>query len=166
MKVIKPATAQDLAIIHDLAHEIWPHAYGHILSAHQLKYMLDKFYSITSLQNQLQHQHHECFIIYDNEVAIGFADCCPKQNEPSTYRLNKIYVLPTLQGTGTGKMLLNYVVNKAKSAGASFLELNVNRYNKAKSFYEKYGFTVHSEEDIDIGEGYFMNDYVMRLTLQ
>jgi ribosomal protein S18 acetylase RimI-like enzyme len=43
--------------------------------------------------------------------------------------------------------------------------VNVNRHNKALHFYEKYGFKIIREEDIDIGEGYFMNDYVMELKL-
>lgn len=75
-------------------------------------------------------------------------------------------MLPEQQGLGTGKMLLEYVINKAKGAGASLLELNVNRNNKAKSFYEKNGFIVFRQEDIDIDNGYFMNDYVMRLELR
>lgn len=165
MKVIKPGTVKDLAIVQELAYKIWPYAYGQILSADQLDYMLDKIYSLTSLQNQLENQHQEFIIIYENEIAVGFANYCLKQDEPSVCRLNKIYVLPTLQGTGTGKMLLDYVINKAKSMGAVFLELNVNRHNKAKTFYEKHGFTVKKEEDIDIGNNYFMNDYVMQLAL-
>ncbi|MGZ8545109.1 MAG: GNAT family N-acetyltransferase, partial [Flavisolibacter sp.] len=45
--------------------------------------------------------------------------------------------------------------------GATVLRLNVNRNNSARSFYEKLGFEMIGEEDIDIGNGYFMNDYVM-----
>ncbi len=165
MKVIKPAAAADLTIIQQLAHKIWPLAYGSILSQDQLDYMLDKIYSIPSLKNQLTNLHHEFIIIYDDKP-VGFADSCPKEDEPSVYRLNKIYVLPEQQGLGTGKMLLEYVINKAKGAGASLLELNVNRNNKAKSFYEKNGFIVFRQEDIDIDNGYFMNDYVMRLELR
>jgi hypothetical protein len=41
----------------------------------------------------------------------------------------------------------------------------VNRYNKAKGFYEKLGFKVIGKEDIDIGNGYLMNDYVMQLEI-
>ncbi|MEI9808163.1 MAG: hypothetical protein WDO16_09960 [Bacteroidota bacterium] len=37
----------------------------------------------------------------------------------------------------------------------------MNRSNNAKLFYEKIGFIVIREEDIDIGNGYLMNDYVM-----
>jgi hypothetical protein len=39
--------------------------------------------------------------------------------------------------------------------------LNVNKYNKAKFFYEKLGFTITKEEVIDIGNDYVMDDYVM-----
>jgi hypothetical protein len=43
--------------------------------------------------------------------------------------------------------------------------LNVNRYNKARFFYEKFGFKIIDEVDISIGNNYFMNDYVMELNL-
>ena len=41
------------------------------------------------------------------------------------------------------------------------LHLNVNKFNDAVQFYERAGFVTIKEEDIDIGQGYFMNDYVM-----
>jgi catechol-2,3-dioxygenase len=39
--------------------------------------------------------------------------------------------------------------------------LNVNRFNKAKNFYEKIGMNICKVEDIEIGNGYFMEDFVM-----
>jgi GNAT superfamily N-acetyltransferase len=77
--------------------------------------------------------------------------------------LHKIYVLPQEQGKNLGKDLLEFVIQKVQKAGAQELQLNVNRYNKAVHFYQKQGFTIISKEDIDIGNGYFMNDYVMSL---
>jgi ribosomal protein S18 acetylase RimI-like enzyme len=41
--------------------------------------------------------------------------------------------------------------------------LNVNRFNPAVSFYEKYGFRTVKEEVIDIGQGFVMDDFVMAL---
>jgi diamine N-acetyltransferase len=41
------------------------------------------------------------------------------------------------------------------------LQLQVNRRNKAKSFYEKLGFIIIKEFDFDIGNGYVMDDYLM-----
>ena len=60
--------------------------------------------------------------------------------------------------------MINEVINNTIEAGKHTLDLNVNRYNKAKSFYEKMGFNVAYEEDIPIGK-YWMNDYVMRIEL-
>ena len=43
--------------------------------------------------------------------------------------------------------------------------LNVNRFNKALSFYERMGFKVIDEVNIEIGNGYLMEDYVMEKQL-
>ncbi|MCW3113128.1 MAG: GCN5-related N-acetyltransferase, partial [Segetibacter sp.] len=81
------------------------------------------------------------------------------------YKLQKLYVLPSLQKTGLGKELLQTVETVAKSMGGRTLQLNVNRKNIAKRFYERNGFAVIKEENIDIGSGYFMNDFVMQKDL-
>lgn len=160
---IKPAEKKDLDIINRLAYEIWPFAYGEILSTEQLKYMLESFYSIPSLQQQQVSLKHQFVIVFENEVPIGFASFSPHVDNTAIYHLNKIYVLPRQQGKNVGKQLLEYVITSARNNGAASLQLNVNRNNKALQFYEKQGFTVIRNEDIDIGEGYFMNDYVMEL---
>ena len=51
--------------------------------------------------------------------------------------------------------------NRAKSFKNDVLFLNVNRFNKAQYFYKKLGFEVAYEEDIEIGNGYLMEDFVM-----
>lgn len=159
---IRKATKGDIPIIHQLAHAIWHSAYSKILSAHQLKYMLELMYSEASLQKQFN-EGHNFLILEENKKPIAFADY--NQLKDDVYKLQKIYVLPDQQGKSIGKMLINDVIEKVKAKGASALMLNVNRHNKAKQFYEHLGFTVISEEDIDIGEGYFMNDYVMKLDI-
>ena len=58
-----------------------------------------------------------------------------------------------------------YVCNAIKIIGGTELELNVNKYNSAIAFYKKKNFRIIKEELIDIGEGYVMDDYVMRKAL-
>ncbi len=42
------------------------------------------------------------------------------------------------------------------------VRLQVNRQNmKAINFYFKMGFVIEQVADFDIGDGYFMNDFVM-----
>ncbi len=122
-----------------------------------------KFIPIGSLQNQYITLQHHFIIVSDNDIPVGFASYSPKEKNSSVFRLHKIYVLPEQQGKGTGKIPLEYVINSVKEMGATSLELNVNRFNKARYFYEKQGFVVTGEQDIDIGGSFFMNDYLMEL---
>ena len=165
MKSIRQAAMEDIPIIRDLAYIIWPEAYGTILSPEQLRYMLDRFYSIPSLEIQIKDFHHHFLLVLNKNKPVGFASFSPKQPDMNIIRLHKIYVLPQEQGSGTGKFLLQNVIEGAIQLGGRKLELNVNRNNKARFFYEKQGFFITGEEDIDIGKGYFMNDYIMELGL-
>lgn len=109
--------------------------------------------------------HHKFIIVYDSDRPVGFASYSLKANCENIFRLHKIYILHQLQGKGIGKFMLNKIIDDVKPEGAKFLELNVNRNNKALEFYKKFGFKIISQEDIDIDNGYFMNDYVMNLKL-
>jgi ribosomal protein S18 acetylase RimI-like enzyme len=161
---IKPAEINDLPVVQKLAYEIWPSAYLEILGRKQLDYMLEKIYSLSSLQHQFSVLKHQFVLVFDNLVPVGFASFSAHKNS-SVFHLNKIYVLPGLHGKNIGKQILHYVISEIKKSGATALQLNVNRHNRALHFYEKQGFKIIREEDIDIGSGYFMNDYVMELTI-
>ena len=164
MTIIRRAKIEDMPAVHDLAYEIWPLAYGEILSKAQLDYMLGKIYSLTSLEHQFNVLKHNFIIVCANEIPVGFAAFSPHENT-TEYHLNKIYLLNNQRGRNLGKKMLDYIIADIKKAGASSLQLNVNRYNSTIHFYEKQGFKIIRKEDIDIGEGFFMNDYVMELKL-
>ncbi len=159
---ISKAGSADISVIRELAYKIWPGTYQAILGPEQVDYMLDLLYSEKTLREQME-QQVDFIIVSDNDNPVGFASF--SSTHPDVYKLHKIYVLPSQQGKGTGRMMIDYVKQQAVSAGGKFLQLNVNRYNNAKYFYEKLGFVVIREEDIDIGNGFFMNDYVMQLNL-
>ena len=167
MTDIRKVGTESIATIRSLAILTWQTAYKDILTPEQMNYMLDRIYSPASLRQQITELGHQFVIIFHENVAAGFASYCPKtEATPTVYRLHKIYLDPALQGKGLGFALMNFVLNEAKSAGATDLELNVNRQNATQAFYKKLGFTILREEDIDIGNGYFMNDYVMSLQLK
>jgi RsiW-degrading membrane proteinase PrsW (M82 family)/ribosomal protein S18 acetylase RimI-like enzyme len=156
--IIRKAYPADVPLIRHMAHEIWPQTYGDILSKDQLTYMLELIYNENTLKDQMA-QGVEFILVYDGVHPAGFASF--SMIEPQVYKLHKIYVLPSQQGKGTGSFIIGQLEKAMKQKGATSLQLNVNRHNNAKLFYEKLGFVVIREEDIDIGNGYFMNDYVM-----
>jgi len=159
---IRPATVEDIPIIQDIVRETWPVTYTSIIGKDQVDYMIQQFYSDSSLNHQMEDNH--CFFLALKQyVPVGFASFSPVSD--SIYKLQKLYVLSGEQKTGAGKALLQTVEEATKSIGAAKLQLNVNRKNMAKSFYEKNGFVIIKETDIDIGNGYFMNDYIMQKNL-
>nr|WP_255424468.1 GNAT family N-acetyltransferase [Apibacter sp. HY039] len=72
-----------------------------------------------------------------------------------------MYVLPDTQGKGIGKKLIQEVEKRAIKEKNKLLILNVNRFNKAVSFYKNMGFSISGSENIDIGKGFLMEDYIM-----
>ena len=161
---IRQADLDDINTIGFLAQQIWPQAYGQILSKEQLAYMLHLIYNPAALKDQMLKQHHSFLVAELDEEPVGFASFS-KTGRAGVYKLHKLYVRTDIQGKGLGKALINAVLEDIRALNASALHLNVNRHNKAKQFYERFGFRVIGEEDIDIGSGYFMNDYVMELTV-
>jgi len=103
-------------------------------------------------------------LLIEDDEAVAFAAYSPREDDSEIYKLHKLYCLPKTQGKGYGKILINAVIDEVQKAGKHTLDLNVNRHNKALSFYTKMGFEVVYEEDIPIGP-YWMNDYVMRKIL-
>jgi ribosomal protein S18 acetylase RimI-like enzyme len=76
-----------------------------------------------------------------------------------------LYVIPESQGLGVGKQLIEKSKEVALNNGLKSVVLNVNRFNNAVDFYKRLDFIVVKEEDIEIGNGYLMEDYVMSLTI-
>ncbi len=157
---IKKVGTESISIILNLANITWPVAYGNIISPQQLDYMMELIYSKSSLQKQIQ-KGQQFILAYDGGQHVAFASYSAKENHPDIIKLHKIYILPNQQGKGIGKALINYII--ANIAPSTTLQLNVNRYNKALHFYEKLGFKIIGEENIDIGDNFYMNDYVMQL---
>jgi diamine N-acetyltransferase len=179
---ITPAGLTDIAFIRSVSERTWPSTYGHIISQEQINFMLDWMYSDASLEKQM---HTGCaFYIASIKKedgqwdAVGFCSVSPDDEKEEgennstekvagskAHKLNKLYVLPSAQGTGAGKALLNKSIEVAKAAGSSSIFLQVNKLNTAYTFYLKHGFIKESEFKFDIGNGFYMDDYVMRLKI-
>jgi ribosomal protein S18 acetylase RimI-like enzyme len=160
MITIRRAKEEDIELIRDIAAETWPSTYLDIIGQAQIDYMLDKMYNKGELLKQFM-EGHLFLIAEEGQNQFGFAGYSIVDHEARVYKLHKLYVLPSAHGKGVGKILINEVFNQIKDTDASALQLNVNKNNKAKDFYLKAGFTVKESVKIDIGEGYFMDDYIM-----
>jgi len=164
MYSIRQATTADVSTIIDIAEKTWWATYSSILENEQISFMLGEIYSFDKIHSQIENNIQTYILLEEDGRPVAFAGYSPRDENPEIYKLHKLYCLPETQGKGYGKILINDVAQRTLDAGKHTLDLNVNRHNKAKSFYEKMGFSIAHEEDIPIGQ-YWMNDYVMRKEL-
>lgn len=161
--MIRPTSKEDVATIIAIAEKSWVAAYRDILSVEQYDYMIRKFYSPEALQQTMEEQAF--LLCYSGGEATGFAAYQLNYPAGGYCKIHKLYVLPDVHGTGTGRKLVHEIAKIAGENQCTRLTLNVNKYNKALGFYEKMGFRVERPEVIDIGRGYVMDDFVMELPL-
>ena len=162
---IVPASIDDLEIVKDIAYKTWPVCYANIISSEQMNFMLDAFYSLESLKQNLREKKHQFLLALDNEIPLGFASYEHNYKGENKTHLHKIYMLPEAQGKGVGKMLINEVEVLANKNNSVAVSLNVNIYNKAQDFYKKNGFKIVADVVIDIGQNFIMDDYIMEKEL-
>lgn len=147
-----------------MAAVIWPEAFGDMISAQQIDYMLEHIQSETAMRDQIDDGMHYWFI----EVAqqpVGYA-AVKHDYEKAVSHLSKLYLLAHARGGDTALQALNALCEQARGAGSHCLSLTVNKYNaRAIRFYEKHGFTKTRAIVMDIGGGFVMDDYVMQKPL-
>lgn len=156
---LRKADVQDAPLINSLASVVFTLTYREILSPRQNEFMFEWMYAIDNIRGQMQ-EGHCYFILEDKNQACGYLSI---QQEQELFHLHKIYVLPAYQKTGAGRFLFEQALAYVKSIHPSpcRLELRVNRENPAVGFYKKMGMKVLRSDDFDIGQGYYMNDYIM-----
>ena len=185
---ISKASGEDIMCIHDMAQVVFRHTYREILSPEQMEYMMDWMYSPANLQKQLD-EGHVYYIAYRDGKPCGYVSVQPEgiaDDGRLLFHLQKIYVLPSEQGHGLGRALFDRAVAHVREAvlarevvhvrevaggcvegcvegcGAR-IELNVNRNNPSIGFYHHLGLRILRQGDFHIGNGFYMNDYIMGL---
>ncbi len=161
--MIVKLTKGELKIIQNMANEIWPICFKEMISESQITYMLNWMYNLKTLGDNFQKGHQ--FIVYKKgSKHLGFASF-ELRKSTNTVRLHKLYVDPSHHHKGTGQILLEFVINEGRNVKISKLDLFVNRTNPAVNFYQKLGFKSIESVDLEIGNGFFMNDYRMEVEI-
>jgi diamine N-acetyltransferase len=158
---IRKANPSDIPAIIAIIEQTWEPSYRTILPLEQVRYMQAEIYNPAALTRQMA-EGQDFFILFSAGLPAGFAACSPQA--PGTFKLNKLYVDPAFQGKDFGRLLVEHIEMQVRQRGGKWLTLNVNRFNKAKTFYEKLGYRLIREEDIPIGD-FWMNDYVLQKEL-
>jgi ribosomal protein S18 acetylase RimI-like enzyme len=167
MASVRIADDADIPTIQSIAHTTWPVTFGGILSPAQIGYMLHMMYCHEALAAVFNGKNQLVLIAEDEKHApVGFSAIEFSYKELASTKIHKLYLIPSVQGKGIGKLLIKEISGYASDRGDTSLTLNVNKFNEnAIAFYQKNGFQKVREEIIPIGSGYYMDDFVMVKTL-
>lgn len=162
---IRKATTNDIPLIHEMAWVVFPHTYKEILTPEQIDYMMEWMYSEDSLHKQMEKDGHIYYLAFKEDEPAGYLSIQPEGEH--VFHLQKIYVLPSFQGMKLGKQLFEQAIKAIKEfhPAPCQMRLNVNRQNKALAFYERMGMVKVDEGDFPIGNGYYMNDFIMGMDI-
>lgn len=162
---IRKATTNDIHLIHEMAWVVFPHTYKEILTPEQIDYMMEWMYSEDSLHKQMEEDGHIYYLAFKGDAPAGYLSIQPEGEH--VFHLQKIYVLPSFQGMKLGKQLFEQAIKAIKELHPApcQMRLNVNRQNKALAFYERMGMVKVDEGDFPIGNGYYMNDFIMGMDI-
>lgn len=159
----KVISKQHILITANLADLIWNEHYVPIIGQDQVNYMIDKFQSPAAIENQIQNENYEYYIIYHQSEPSGYLSIKHTGNE---LFLSKFYVIKEKRGTGLGKEGFSFIAGKAKELGVQRITLtvNINNINSIKA-YERLGFKNDGPVIADIGGGFMMDDFRMSYEL-
>jgi ribosomal protein S18 acetylase RimI-like enzyme len=161
---IKPVTTEsEINTVAGLAKIIWNDHYIPIIGKDQVSYMLGKYQTPKAINAQINDELYEYFLIMADWRPVGYIGIIPRHNE---LFLSKFYILDSERGKGIGHAGMEFLISRCKARGTDFITLTVNKNNlSAILAYEKMGFEKYGEVESDIGAGYVMDDYLMRLRI-
>ena len=156
---IRRAILSDAIIIQRLAESIWWKHYPSIIGEEQVRFMLNKMYNLENIEKQISEKKQQYFILENDGQDLGFFSI--EVRESSAAFINKFYILQDQQRKGIGAAAFQLLLKQFPEINC--IRLQVNRQNyQAINFYFKQGFVIEEVADFDIGDGYFMNDFIMK----
>lgn len=155
----------ELKLVRQVADAVWPVTFKEILSPEQIAYMMEMMYAAKVMDKEFD-EGIKFYGVFDGKNIVGYLIWGHYDGAPKTAKLHKCYLLTDYQGKGLGSMMLQKAKSMAHEAGYKHLRLNVNRQNaKAIKAYVRNDFKTIETVDNPIGNGFFMNDYVMEADL-
>ena len=137
------------------------------IAKEQNDFMFEEKYALDVMKRLTTTCGHEFYIASIDGEAVGFTSLWYYDDDQHQHgcELERLYVVPEMHKRGVGKALCDTVVQNAKQHGCHYITLVVNRINASVQFYEHYGFTKESSFDADIGHGWQINAFKMKMAL-
>ncbi len=158
---ILPLEDADIEPLAALAREIWHQHYPGIITVKQIEYMLEQRNSSHAIRAEIHRGAARWVKLLVRGALGGFASY-EADAARRAMKLDKLYVHGLFRRMGCGAALVRYVEHAARARGFVQVYLQVNRNNlDSIAVYQRLGYDVVEMVKTDIGDGFYMDDYVM-----
>jgi ribosomal protein S18 acetylase RimI-like enzyme len=157
-------TSNDFRQLEPFAASIWEQYYTPIIGADQVAFMLEKFQSAQAMFDQFSAGYKYAVVICGDQKAGYFAYDGKAEKEVF---ISKLYIHKDFRRRGLGRHILDFIAKETRALGCTAMTLSVNKDNSNSiQFYIAYGFQTIKAQKVAIGEGFYMDDYVMSYPVQ
>lgn len=157
-KTIPAETDTQIQEVATLAFTIWNEHFVPIIGQAQVDYMIAKFQSYPALKEQLKNNYEYFLFELDNSF-IGYMGI---HKEKESLFLSKLYILHTARNKGIARKALHFLKDLCRSYNLHRIWLTCNKYNEhTLAVYKHLGFQIAATQEVNIGEGYIMDDYIL-----
>lgn len=167
---IRQATVKDIDRLIDIGLKTYRETFASLYPQSVMKQYLDKAFSIEKLEDELQHDQSQFWILEIEGICAGYLKvnwgiAQTEMQEESGLELERIYLAREFKGKGFGKLLFEKAREIANLLDKAYIWLGVWENNKkAIEFYKSQGFMVIGTHDFHMGD-ICDTDYVMKLQL-
>jgi ribosomal protein S18 acetylase RimI-like enzyme len=149
--MIRPWERGDLENVRRITWETWLATYASFIPESDLRWYLDKQYTVQALGELMLSVHFRGLLAVEQENALGYAKVQFHADDRRCY-LSSLYVVPTAQGKGVGRQLLERAESIAREFGVDEIWLGVMVQNtQALDWYTRLGFMFVREEPFVMG---------------
>lgn len=159
--MIRLAIASDIPGIQMVARVAWEHTYRDIMRPKTRSMFLDEFYNYEALSKALTVRPGGLWVALGQDAVLGFMQVVPMM-DGNGLEIARLYVLPTHQRQGLGKLLLGAAMDSyPKTKWWALIE---REDDKAVQFYRQQGFRKQRDLTLNLfGEELGFEEYSLNL---
>ncbi|MBI2029536.1 GNAT family N-acetyltransferase [Candidatus Gottesmanbacteria bacterium] len=154
MFTVEKAKVEQVNEIKALLKHTWINTYHSYFSAETIEVVTSTWHDPELLKQQIQNPKVYFAVAKDeNEKIVGIITARRIENN-ETLQLDRLYILPSHQNKGIGKMLFNKTLVEFKGIKTVFVDIE-EMNQKAIEFYRKQGFEDYDSSVEKIGDKTF-----------
>lgn len=155
---LRRATADDAAALATLAADAFVAAFGHIYRPQDLAAFLAEHKTAEAYLRTVTDPANAVELAEADGALAGFcilrlpSEFASRSDASRPIELQQLYTDPAMTGRGTGTMLMDWALARARALGCDAVQLSVYSENHgAQRFYARYGFVKIADIEFMVG---------------